>query len=147
MNHVDQRINEVEAEVVGLKVAVNAIDEKIDRQTQVITDIVRNERSSPSTQIAFSALFLSAVIFYNNLTIQPVTQSIEYNKAVASRESVLITERTDADIQNIGEQIDSLWHYLEKHEAGVGHATTLRDGGKLDTRISVLESKSHLPTP
>ena len=99
MDHVDYRINEIEAEVVGLKVAVNAIDEKIDRQTQVITDLVKSEKTNPATQIAFATFFLAAVIFYNKLTIQPVMQSIEFNRQVAERESLLIEKAVNIQLE------------------------------------------------
>ena len=106
MNHVDYRINEIEAEVVGLKVAVNAIDEKIDRQTQVITDLVKEDRANPATQIAFATLFLALVVFYNRLTIQPVMQAIEYNKTTADREAVLIVDKIDNQLLDKEEDIE-----------------------------------------
>lgn len=106
MTPVDQRVNEIEAEVVGLKVAVNAIDEKIDRQTQVITDVVRGGKTNPATQIAFATLFLALVIFYNDLTARPLMQSIEHNKSTM-----------DLEIEDLDDDILSVWHWLDKHNA------------------------------
>lgn len=114
--HAENRINNIEAEVVGLKVAVNAIDEKIERQTQVITDLVKEERANPATQIAFASLFLAIVIFYNRLTIEPVMQAINYNKSTADREAILIIDKIDSQLEYNEEDISSIWNWIERYE-------------------------------
>ena len=121
MTPVDQRVNEIEAEVVGLKVAVNAIDEKIDRQTQVITDVVRGGKTNPATQIGFATFFLALVIFYNDLTARPIMQSIDYNKTTAETSDTLLAQRVDIKIEGLNDDIAALWHYFEKHTDNKKH--------------------------
>lgn len=140
MNHVDHRINEIEAEVVGLKVAVNAIDEKIDRQTQVITDLVRDEKANPGLQIAFATLFLGVVIFYNNITSKPISQTIEYNRVTAKERAELIEDKFMVSLESKDTEIATLWGELDKHVNKPGHREALMYAKDLEARILVLEN-------
>ena len=140
MNHIDHRVNEIEAEVVGLKVAVGAIDEKIDRHTTVITDLLKDDKSSPRTWLTFLGVGLSFVVFYNQLTIQPVTQSIEFNRQVAAREAALVEKDSNFKVETLDSHIDSIEYWLEGHiKDNTAHPETLLKIKELATRIKVLE--------
>ena len=146
MDHVDYRINEIEAEVVGLKVAVSAIDEKIDRQTQVITDLVRGGQTNPATQIAFVTLLLGLIIFYNKLTINPVEQSIEFNRQVAAREAELVSKTVETKLDATRSEQEKLREWQKMHANKPSHTGSIHHVKDLEARVKVLEDRSnHVP--
>lgn len=129
---IDYRINEIEAEVVGLKVAVNAIDEKIERQTQVITDLVKSERTNPGVQIAFATLLLAVVIFYNRLTIEPVLQTLTANKVSTDDQITMLEDALYYAVEGNEKKINELKGYLKAHKDSEGHTATIIKVAKLE---------------